>query len=643
MAGARAAPILTIGVGAFYALVFFAFLGSFTTPVSNPWDDFEAYFVYPKSLLAVGALHEPFSLRRVGALGGQSYLQALLLTGSTVWRLNGFDNGICLLSIFGMVHGSARRGRAALLVGLAFVVGFTYHLHNVASALSGAVFFLALFHVLDAENDALTDRRVNAVLGLLAAAAWTLRQNYLVPLLAVLGASYALNLVGEPAARRREVARAGARTLGFVALFLIPWWIVSYRSSGTFLFPIGLGNARRDFGLVTGVSGADELQAFVFNAFWNRPVRSIFFFVLAGLCLDDVRRNRSVHAFLLGTGLGVVALVHGCRAWDDVTSVSRYYMSFEVALVLAILVKSLTRLNGDDRPARARSFIAAAITILAVGIQLWDTKDEIAAQYQGWVTQLAAQIGQPAPISVDPKDDFYRRVQAAVPAGASFMEILDEPFRLDFRRNRILICDQPGGASPQPGFPLFKGVDEYEHYLRDRSVRYLAYTLGPASPEYNPPLWQARARNHTAPHRNGHSRGTLLREMAVVYVDFFNTLVELGQRHKQIFSEGQVHVLDLSLRPDGLPPDIEGGPASGRAGPTQAGLTGGRPPLAAGPQHVFPIQLLADHRAQLQAGSDVLGLALPTQAGRLVRRDLGHAEAIARELDRALRREAQPW
>src|SRR5262249_53538569 len=106
--------ILCVG----YAIAAWSFAGSFTTPIANVWDDFEAYFVYPKSLLALGALEEPFSYRRLATLGGQSYLQAFLLPAATVWRLNGFDNGICLLSIVGMLHGYTRRHRLALAIVL---------------------------------------------------------------------------------------------------------------------------------------------------------------------------------------------------------------------------------------------------------------------------------------------------------------------------------------------------------------------------------------------------------------------------------------------------------------------------------------------------------------------------------------------
>jgi hypothetical protein len=551
IARARQAPVVAGAVVALYLLVIGVYLGNLAVPVTNVWDDYEAYFVYPKAMLAWGALEEPFSLRRLGALGGQSLLQSFLLVCSTVWRLNGFDNGICLLSIFGMVHGYTRWRRGAGLVAILLVVGFTYRFHNVASALSGSVFFLALFRVFDGEmSDTLTSRRGPILIGLLSAAAWTLRQNYLVAVLAILGATYAMRWFYDAPARR-QLAVGFGRALGALLLFLIPWWIVSYRSSATFLFPFMLGNGRPDFGLLGQISLAQELQFFVFNAFWNHPVRTIVFFVLAALCLDEASKDRSLHAFLIGTGVAVLALIHGLKSLDDVTSISRYYMSFEYALVLAVTVKTLARVSGDDAPVRARSFISAALVIIAVCIQLWDTKDDTAAQWNGSLAQVTKQLPLPFPVpnQPDPKDAIYRRMQATIPEGEKILEILDEPFRLDFRRNRILLCDQPGGAGPKPGLPIHQGPDRYEAYLRDQSIRYIAYAQGPDSPEYFRDRWIPHMLRRDPPVRNGHSRGTLLREMAVFYVDAFDTLTELTRRHRELFHEGSIHVIDLASPP----------------------------------------------------------------------------------------------
>jgi hypothetical protein len=541
---ARQAPLMTLAIALLYLLALVVYVGNVATPVMGVFDDAEAYAVYPKALLGLGSLEEPFSLRRLCALGGQSLLQSFLLVGSAPSRLNGFDNGICPLAILGMVHGYARGRRAATLVGMLFVVAFTYPFHNLGSALSGTAFFLALFRILDGKTHGeLTDGRRAILVGLLAAAAWTLRQNYLVAVLAFLGTTYGLRWFDERHGKR-AVLRSLMLSLGALLLFLIPWSIVSQRSSGTFLFPLILGNGRADFGLLGKVSLADELQFFGFNAFWNKPVRSIAFFVLAGLCLDERRRDRTVHALMIGTSVGVVMLIHAFSASDDVQSLSRYYMGFEYACVLAITLKSLVRLEGDEKPMGVRSFISAALVTLGVGTQLWQTGEEIEAHHFESMLLVTAQVERPLPSALDPQDALYKRLQTSIPPGETFLEMLDEPFRLDFRRNRILICDLPAGAGPAPGWPVHQGADRYEQYFRSHGIRYLAFTIGDDSPEYTRAKWTAIARGKLH-ERNGRSRGTLLREMAVFYLDVFDAMEELAKRKKHLFHEGSIHVLDL--------------------------------------------------------------------------------------------------
>jgi hypothetical protein len=219
-------------------------------------------------------------------------------------------------------------------------------------------------------------------------------------------------------------------------------------------------------------------------------------------------------------------------------------MGFEYACVLAITLKSLGRLEGGERPIRARSFISAALVTLAVGVQLWETADEIEAHHFASVARVTAELSAPPRSAPDPKDALYERLQASIPAGTTFLEILDEPFRLDFRRNRILLCDLPAGAGPAPGWPIHQGVDRYEEYFQSHGIRYLAFTLGGDSPEYSPLKWARLLRKETRS-PDGRSRGTLLQEMAVFYLDVFDTLEELAKRKKHLFRDGATHVLDL--------------------------------------------------------------------------------------------------
>jgi hypothetical protein len=546
LARTRRAPITASVVSVLYVLALVVYAGNMATPVMGRWDDAEAYLAYPKALLAHGSLEEPFSFRRLGALGGQSWLQSLLLVGATPTQLNGFDNGICQLSIFGMVHGYARGRRATAVIAMLFVVAFTYPFHNLASALSGTVFFLALFRVLDGRGYGdLTSRRVAILIGLLAAAAWTLRQNYMVALLAILGATYGLRWLDEARHARRQVIRGLISMLGALILFLTPWWVVAYRSSATFLFPILAGNGRPNVGVLGRASLGEELQFFVLNALWNRPVRTILIFVLAGLFLHEKRRDRVALAFLIGAGVGVVALIHALSALDDITSVSRYYMAFEYAFVLAVLLKSLDRVESGERPIPVRLFVSAALAVLAVGIHIWDTRGDIQIHHAGSTQRVADQTAVPQSMFPDSNDLLYQRIQASIPPGATFLEILDEPFRLDFRRNRILLCDQPGGAGPKPGWPVRQGSEQYEQYFRSHGIRYVAFILGRDSPEYDHARWAKFLAREELPKRNGHSSGALLRDMAALYVDAFEALDDLSKRKRHLFHEGSIHVLDL--------------------------------------------------------------------------------------------------
>lgn len=543
----RATPWFSLLIASLYCLALFRFLGSLVTPVANPWDDLEAYFVFPKALLADGALHEPFSVRRLINLGGHPYLQSLLLVGSSPERLNGFDSGLCLLTLFGLVDGSARRHRAARVLTLLFLLGFVYEVHNVNSALSGSVFFFALFCVTDVYAADLDRVSVQAVLAALGAAAWTMRQNYLVTVIGVLCATYALH-AWRGRLRWGQAALGLARIAGLATPLLLPWWAVAWRSGGTFLYPAVLGNGRADFGLTGVVSVREELAYFGFNALWNHPVYSIWLFVAAALCLARIPKNLSFHGLLIGTGIGVFAIIHACRSWDDVESMSRYYMAFEIALVLAVLLECSEPFgSGEAAALSSRTKIAFALSLLAALVQLVCTADQVLGQYSLWGQKIVTQL--PKPTAVEPQDRVYQRLQRAIPAGARFLEILDQPYRLDFRRNQILICDMPGGSSPPPGLPIYGDVRQYERYFAEHSIRYLAYTLGPASPEYRHGLWLGRLRKLDPRARTGHTLSTLFRHVAVIYLDVFDKLEQLEQRHAAIFREGQIRVLDLASGP----------------------------------------------------------------------------------------------
>jgi hypothetical protein len=87
-----------------WMLATLAFLSSIAWPYQiDPNDDWIAYLMYPEKILATGTLIDPFSLRRVTALGGQSSLQALIMILGDPENGHLLDRGLGVLLLLGLM------------------------------------------------------------------------------------------------------------------------------------------------------------------------------------------------------------------------------------------------------------------------------------------------------------------------------------------------------------------------------------------------------------------------------------------------------------------------------------------------------------------------------------------------------------
>jgi len=258
--------VLVLGVALLH------YLGHAAVRPANIFDDYQAYFVFPKQLLATGTLIEPFSSRRIDAYGGQSYLQALVLAFSTVSRIGVLDNGICVLVLAGLAIGWVReRPRLPLAAAVLALLGLiklpyfdVYVSHkNGASEFSGAVFFLVIFRVLDRPRRAGESAWANALaLALVASAACTLRQSNLTAAALIPAFYYGAGMVREDDARRRWAEEAALAVLFSLAL-LLPWMVLAYRSCGTPRYPLILGNGAKSYVSFEPISAMERARYFV--------------------------------------------------------------------------------------------------------------------------------------------------------------------------------------------------------------------------------------------------------------------------------------------------------------------------------------------------------------------------------------------
>lgn len=547
-------PVYAIGLALLAVVAVLQYAHSVMNVSFNTWDDEMAYRSFIQQFLDTGTLLDGFSYRRVGAYGGVSLLQAMVLALSHRDRVHILDNGICLLLPLALIVGYRRAAthaaRAAVLLSAFLLLTLPYYLHNLGGEYSGLMFFLALFCLFDQPDFDDASPRNNAILvGLLAAAACTLRQNYIgaavgfVVLLYLARGWFPGRVQAESKDDARRLAvKEGLAALGSLALFLLPWAVLSTMAIHSPFYPIVRGNVRPDFGILGKVTFDEEVRWTLQNMFTFTPVTSIALFFVAVFTLEPSRPNRAIQVFMF-TCVGAFALMmHFFRAFDDAESIARYYFAFTVAFCLATTLQVVHR--GLSDAGRARASAAVALVAVAVGYQFVANKDTILRQAMEAVTAFNDLVRSRGPGHQLPPSDVHVRLQATVPPNQPLLVMLDHSYLLDGKRNRIFNYDHPGVMGPGGGPPTFEGPEALAAYLQKQGIRYIAYQMGPSSREYSPDYW--RQKMATTAIVNG--RGGFYKIQAKFELETFATLDKLAHSRKNLFAEGDIHVLDLQTR-----------------------------------------------------------------------------------------------
>jgi hypothetical protein len=146
--GARALaddPQRSIAWGLLAALAAINVLLAVARTYGNPFDDDVAYLPLIQRLLDVGDLDEPFSFRRLSALGGQTVLGGLTAARGTLLNLYAIDHGagqlITWALLIGLVRGQPRREPAIVALVALVVVLLPDASTNTASHWTGAALF----------------------------------------------------------------------------------------------------------------------------------------------------------------------------------------------------------------------------------------------------------------------------------------------------------------------------------------------------------------------------------------------------------------------------------------------------------------------------------------------------------------------
>ncbi|HVJ92072.1 MAG TPA: hypothetical protein VM580_19860 [Labilithrix sp.] len=517
---------------------------------TNPYDDDIAYLPFVKKLLATGTVLEPFSFRRLSALGGQTIFAALVWLRADAAQSNTFDRSMCVLMIAALVAGHAfRRRRVPPLViaaALAMLLTMPLTAINTASYYSGVAFFLGLYRSLvwASEHEDRAAWRTALPLALVAATACTLRQNYLPIPVFVFASAYAVRLWNTRTARALIEPMWVA---GLTLACLVPWLFVAWQSNRTFLYPIMPGTFNKALALnASDWSIFRELKMNVGVFLEGMPARSCALFVVAWAFSHEREDRRPLLAFAIGIALGFLAVVHGFSQ-SDPGNIGRYVFGSVAAFMLAVMLGTATapaeRASARFGTARlSRSQIALGIALVGCAAQVVDGRDQLLRFYNRTFANVEMLWHRPGDRALTRTPEFwlYGRLQGSVPANARLAVLLDEPYYLDFRRNPIWNLDMPGYSSLPPAMPFFQGAEKLEEYFREVGIRYLAF-VRPDTSRYH--------------YRRAYWVGVLVdeaelwRSYAPYLIDFLDNLTTLSDRHKKLFEERGLVVLDLAEAP----------------------------------------------------------------------------------------------
>jgi len=528
-------PALGVFVIALGALACVRIVGAVAALDRNPWDDDIAYTPFVKRLLETGNLLEPFSFRRLGAYGGQTALAALAAARGTLGNVQLLDKGlgfgIALLAALG--YARERRTQPVWVALIALVVLLLPDTAiNTASYWTAVVAFLALYRCVELEQWTLV--------GLVGAVTCTLRQNFL----ATVAVFVACVLVSRLVTRARALPfgeawrlerRAWAQVVGTALVVIAPWWIAAYASSQTFLFPVLGGTWNHELSLAPAVTTwPEELSTLLTACLETSPIVVIPLLALPLVFVTDRRLGRPLSALAIAAALSFVLLVHGFLG-SEPHHLWRYAFGFATTLTIVLVLEIGA---GDD----ARVSLAPLgrwIVLAALVLQLVTGRAALPKQAIALLEGVreAAAIDRRGDPNARAEQRRYAALQAAIPAGAPVVVMLDDPALLDYRRNPIANLDTPGFASPGDQLPAFAGAEPLRSYLVNQGYRYAAFVRSERSRYcFRRGFWVERM----------FTDNELFQVMSAYAIDLIDGFAELATTTTRLYDDDGLVVLDLA-------------------------------------------------------------------------------------------------
>ena len=511
-------------------------------PAFDQHDDLQAYLVFSQKMLELGSMGpEPFEARRMLSMGGQSFLQTLVLVVLPLRALHLVEMGVAPLILLGLVVGFGRRHRLdpRLTLLAALLVVALPHLAmrgNTSALLTGVVLMVSWFRLVADEVLPVPGSLVGAALIALTASGLCALKSTFIPAAVTFFLLTTVCAVITGSKPRREAAWALVAG-GLVMLFTLPWMVSILESSGTLLYPIfgpgfyggvftdGFAVVRGDF----AVPALDVLRSL------SRQMARLLPLLVLIVFVRETSPRRPALALAAAAAVSVVLLV--LMGDPEINrSLARYAFPVSAAALLALMLSAFRPpVDGTTRRAPTAAVVAVAV---GLGFLLVNYGAVRTTFRQIAVNLVAALDGEPAVSEAERAA--ATALEEAMPGGGRLLATLERPFLLDFRRRQVFIMSLPGMAGLPPGTPIFEGGEAVAEYLLGWSIPYLAYGgVGDSQRLLN--LTEERIRER---YPRSKMRWVMLR-----YHQRYNRVIEeLAASHRRLYEDGHTVLLDLAER-----------------------------------------------------------------------------------------------
>lgn len=454
-------------------------------PVAWSQDDLHGYAASAKKTLDNHSVQsDPFSERRiVSGLGGGIFLDTLMLPEGDFRAIKFIDESFGLflyaLSLWtiGRMWKAPRWAVALGLIGIpvATLIQANLSIVYLTSAACLAI-LIALSHASTAEGVGAGE---TFAAGILMGALLTTKSSNFVFVLPFWFLTFVLFKL---LAQRARVLLPGVASLLIAVFVALPWAIAQKANEGTYLYPLfGKGFHSSAYHILPDPSSAGSLTTAAIVAV---PGLLMMLGCLLAAWMLTRRWAAWTRASVIGFAAAAALTVPAMAISTGGEAVDRYTAPFIMPMVLMLLFLVLQPRR--DRNLNLARCVGAWVLAFSgfyiihfIGFKLEFYKLERVLLFEalgrvpqrripGWIL-----VVDPSYLQQEQQRDLQS--QAALPVGATAIEVVRSPFGFDFRRNRIYICDECGMAGLPPGMPIDLGPDALRKYLVGAGVSYIIY------------------------------------------------------------------------------------------------------------------------------------------------------------------------